>query len=545
MYGQDMKRDRKHAKGLTSTSGFETLQQLAALAANGPASKLGLVRIADTLREASGAEQVCFVYAQDMDWIICGDSSCGDDVGTGKTGVWLVQQQAQQRNGPVAFNIRAKRVEDFAPAKGATGREYFGMRIPTSESPSEMVLMRGPWRDGIKPELLNFVDAARPALIMFLERILNATRAGREHEQKSALANAAEVLTRAEDTQSVLENLATAISNTTGYELVTIDLWDEAAQKLISRALNPHRWRDTSLGHIWTDPSGFDLDVFAMDSIRTRQPMFMPDIQNDPRVSDDARHFYKWIMLVSAIRVPAIFRDEVLASLSFASWKPRTFPAEEVEMLKGIAAQLSVGLKAMRMYKALAESREQLEKLAKQLQSNTEIEHRLARTDALTGIPNRRYVEEVIDAERARALRHGGPLSVGLLDVDKLKAVNDEFGHDAGDEILMQLAQLARRSCRKGDVVGRYGGDEFLFVLPEADLGAALRFGERFRSRVERQPFRLPKGRTLTLNISLGIAQVDAAAQQAPELIASADAALYHAKSTGGNRVCSQTAAAA
>jgi diguanylate cyclase (GGDEF)-like protein len=531
-------------KGCARTPGFETLCCLATLAANGPASRPGLMRIADTLRDASGAEQVWFVYAEDRDWVTCGDSRCGDDIGTGKTGLWLVQQQAQQQSAPVAFNIRGSRVGDFVLAKGAKGREYLATRIPTSESPSEMVVFRGPWRDGIEPVLLTFIDAARPSLIIFLERVLNATRADRERDQKSALANAAEVLTKAEDAQSVLENLATAIANTTGYELITIDLWDEASQNIVSRAMNQHRWHDTSLGRAWTDKGGLTLDTFALDSIRTRRPVIVPDIQNDTRSLEEARDFYKWIMLASAARVPILFRDDVLGSVSFASWKPRTFPPEEVEMLQGIAAQLAVGLKAMQMYKALAESRAQLEEYARQLQANTEIEHRLARTDALTGIPNRRYVEEVIDAEHARARRHGRSLSVGMLDVDKLKAVNDRYGHDAGDEVLMQLARLARRSCRKGDVVGRYGGDEFLFVLPEADLQAAVRFGERFRNKVEKQSFRLPRGGTLTLNVSLGIAGAGgAAAQQAPDLIASADDALYRAKSSGGNSVCFERAA--
>jgi diguanylate cyclase (GGDEF)-like protein len=262
-------------------------------------------------------------------------------------------------------------------------------------------------------------------------------------------------------------------------------------------------------------------------------------------VTEEARKYFEWIMLASAIRMPLLFRDEVLGSIAFASFQPRSFPPEEVEALKGIAAQMAVGLKGRRMYAALAESNEQLERYSKKLQANTEIEHRLARTDVLTGIPNRRYVEEVIDAERARALRHGSSLSIGLLDVDKLKAVNDEHGHDAGDEVLMQLAQLARRSCRKGDVVGRYGGDEFLFVLPDADLTAALRFGERFRGKVEKQPFCLPKGDTLTLNVSLGIAEADCGAkQEPPDVIAVADAALYRAKSGGGNAVYSLPAAA-
>jgi diguanylate cyclase (GGDEF)-like protein len=248
-------------------------------------------------------------------------------------------------------------------------------------------------------------------------------------------------------------------------------------------------------------------------------------------------------LAVSGAIVPVFFGGEPLAAISFESWKPHTFPPEEVDLLKGLASKLAVGLKAMHMYKALSESRAQLEKYTQQLEANRQIEHRLARTDALTGIPNRRYVEEVIDAERARALRYGGSLSVGILDVDKLKAVNDRYGHDAGDEVLTQLARLARRSCRRGDVVGRYGGDEFLFVLPGADLRAALRFGERFRTKVERQPFRLQRGDALTVKVSLGIAEAAVAVQeQAPDLIAGADAALYRAKSSGGNSVCFEPA---
>jgi diguanylate cyclase (GGDEF)-like protein len=370
--------------------------------------------------------------------------------------------------------------------------------------------------------------------------MLNARWSECQRQQMSALANAAEVLTQAEDSQSFLENLAGAISDTTGYEIARIDIWDEASQRMTTQALSSPRWQKTLVGERWRDSSLADGPL--LEVIRTREPVLMRDIQNDPIVTADEREYFKWIMVVSAARVPILFADEMLGLVAFASFQPHTFPPEEVEAFKAIAAQLAVGLKARRMYAALAESKEQLEKYSRQLQANTQIEHRLARTDALTGIPNRRYVEEVIEAERARALRHGGPLSVGLLDVDKLKAVNDEYGHDAGDEVLLQLARLARQSCRKGDVVGRYGGDEFLFVLPEADLGAALRFGERFRSRVEKQPFHLPRGFTLALNVSLGIAEADCRAlQEAPELIATADAALYQAKSSGGNVVCSRS----
>ncbi len=522
--------------------GLDTLQQLADLAARGPASRLGLTRIADALKEALGAEQVCFVYAEGLDWLRCGDSHCGDEIGTGEKGLWLVQQRTQTQKEPVAFNIRAGRVQDLVSATGGPERECLGVRIPTRESPAEMVIIRGPWDEGIDQNLLTFIEAARPSLIMFLERMLNARWSERQRQQMSALANAAEVLTQAEDTDSLLSNLASAISDNMGYEIVRIDIWDEASQRMVTQALNSPRWQSTPVGQRWRDTSLVDGPL--LEVIRTREPVLMRDIQNDPIVTADEREYFKWVMLVSAARVPILFADEMLGLIAFASFRPRTFPPEEVEGFKTIATQLAVGLKARNIYAALAESKQQLERYSRQLQENTEIEHRLARTDALTGIPNRRYVEEVIEAERARALRHGRALSVGLLDVDKLKAVNDEFGHDAGDKVLLQLARLARQSCRKGDVVGRYGGDEFLFVLPEADLGAALRFGERFRSRVERQPFHLPRGCTLALNVSLGVAEANCRAlPEAPDLIATADAALYEAKSSGGNIVCSRSQA--
>ena len=249
-------------------------------------------------------------------------------------------------------------------------------------------------------------------------------------------------------------------------------------------------------------------------------------------------------MTVSTAAFPLTFGDQVLGFIGLASFQPRTFPPEEVEFLKGIAAQAAVALKARELYKALAESEEQMREYSQRLQSSTEIEHQLARTDALTGVPNRRYVEEVIEGECARAIRHKRLLSVALLDVDGLKGVNDTHGHSAGDEVLVQLAQLARRTCRKGDAVGRYGGDEFLFVLPESGLPAATKFGERFRTKVAKHAFRLPNGKTISTTISLGVAEIDRGGSLKPsELIAAADKGLYEAKAGGKNRVCSFQAA--
>jgi len=518
---------------------LEAVRQLAKLAVESEATKESLTRIADTLRDALSVAQVHFAYAEDVDWSTCGDSRSGDDVGTKRKGLWLVQQQAEMQKGPVAFNIRRGLVEDLTSDLDAKGRQYVGLRVPISEGPGEMLIMRGPWENGIDAQVLKSLELALPSLTFFMERMLNAPRGSRQREQMKALANAAEVLTQSEDTKSVLEDLATAISSVVDYELVTIDLWDEASQTFTVRVLNHFRWHDTSLGRQWIDLLGEVPEPGSLEAIRTRQPLLIPDAQNDERVPETLRKYFKWIIVLSAARIPIVFGDEALGALGLASFRARTFPPEEVEFLKGIAAQTAVALKARQLYKALAESEEQLREYSEQLRGRMEIQHRLARTDALTGTPNRRYIEEVMEGECARAERQGRRLSVAMVDVDGLKGVNDGYGHSAGDELLVRLAQIARWSCRRGDVVGRYGGDEFLFVLPEAGLRAAWRFGERFRGRVEKERIRLSGRKTVGVRVSLGVAEYAKGDGEMPtELIKRADGELYQAKSMGGNTTC-------
>ena len=523
---------------------FDAVRQLAKMAVESDATKDDLTRIADTLRDFLDVTRVHFVYAEDRDWAACGDSQSGDDVGTGRTGLWLVQQQAQIHGGLVAFNMRDRRVEDLTSDPQAEGRQYIALKIPTLESPAEMLIMQGPWENGIDAQVLKFLDLALPPLTFFMERMLNASRGCREREQLKTLANAAAVLTQSEDTESVLEDLATAISSCIDYEAVTLDLWDEASEKFTVRAMNRFRWQDTSLGHEWQDLMASIAYVPALEAIRTRQTFLSLDLQNQELIPEVARKFFRWAMLRSGAEIPITFGDEALGTMGLASFRVRAFPPEEVEFLEGIAAQVAVALKARQMYKALAESEKQLREYSEKLQESMEVQHRLARTDALTGIPNRRYVEEVVEGECARAVRHDTHLSVAMVDMDMFKGVNDRYGHNAGDDALVQLARLARRSCRRGDVVGRYGGDEFLFILPETDLRAARRFGERFRSKVEKQKFYVSSRRSIKMRTSLGVATFDTSSgEKVADLIARADAALYEAKSAGGNTTCPRIAA--
>jgi len=272
--------------------------------------------------------------------------------------------------------------------------------------------------------------------------------------------------------------------------------------------------------------------------LQTARPVILPDLQNDPRVSEVARAFFARMLLRSAAVFPLLARDERLGVVGMSSHRPIRLSTAEVELLEGLAAQVATAVKGIQLYQELAESRGQLARLNDQLQQSMEIQHHLARTDPLTGIPNRRFIDETIAAECTRAARYNHPLSVMIADIDALKAVNDTRGHRAGDDALTFIASLARESCREVDGVGRYGGDEFVFVLPATTLQDAAAFGERFRRRFTEtgRPAGLRNG--LPLTISLGVAQWDGATMKSPEcLVARADHALYRAKRRGGNRV--------
>jgi diguanylate cyclase (GGDEF)-like protein len=159
-----------------------------------------------------------------------------------------------------------------------------------------------------------------------------------------------------------------------------------------------------------------------------------------------------------------------------------------------------------------------------------------ATRDDLTGLSNRRVVLEQLDRELRRARHEGKPLSVAMADLDHFKAINDEHGHSAGDAVLRQVARCMQLELREYDCVGRFGGEEFLFVLPGCDGDAALVAMERVRSGVAAMPARCD-GQPLPITISIGVAWTDPEGLAADCLTAIADEALYRAKANGRNRV--------
>jgi diguanylate cyclase (GGDEF)-like protein len=161
---------------------------------------------------------------------------------------------------------------------------------------------------------------------------------------------------------------------------------------------------------------------------------------------------------------------------------------------------------------------------------------RLATTDALTGLPNRRQLMTAMETEVRRAGRTGRPLSLALLDVDRFKAINDTHGHPVGDEVLRVVAEELRGVTRGGDLLGRFGGEEFAIIMPETDLDQAHLACERLRRAVARRILHYPNGTSGHVTISSGVALL-AGDEGCDHLVSRADGALYEAKAGGRNLV--------
>lgn len=177
------------------------------------------------------------------------------------------------------------------------------------------------------------------------------------------------------------------------------------------------------------------------------------------------------------------------------------------------------------------------------LRANVKQTIELAVTDGLTGLSNRRYLDNHLKILFNRAQTRGRPLSICITDIDRFKMVNDTHGHDAGDEVLREFSSRVRATVRGADLACRYGGEEFVVVMPDTPADVAAVVAERLRQIIEEKPFRL-RGCDIQLDItaSMGIATIGDGVETPEQLLKQADRALYEAKTSGRNRVVAAAA---
>jgi diguanylate cyclase (GGDEF)-like protein len=169
------------------------------------------------------------------------------------------------------------------------------------------------------------------------------------------------------------------------------------------------------------------------------------------------------------------------------------------------------------------------------MEKNREL-HLLSITDGLTGLFNRKHLMDLFDMEMARTRRYRIPFSVLIADIDHFKRINDTYGHLAGDSVLRRLADTLRQTVRECDHIGRYGGEEFLIIVPNSDATGAVEMAQRIRDQISRVRF-YNDGEEITMTISVGVAHCAEGEESAEAVLSRADTALYQAKNNGRNQV--------
>lgn len=223
-----------------------------------------------------------------------------------------------------------------------------------------------------------------------------------------------------------------------------------------------------------------------------------------------------------------------------------TEPEDNARLLRGLDIGVNDYLvRPIEKNEILARVRSQLrrKRYTDHLRDNVAQTMELAITDALTGVHNRRYLESHLATLVSQATQRGKTLAVLMIDLDYFKAVNDTYGHDAGDEVLKEFARRLRKNVRGIDLACRFGGEEFVVVMPETDLSLAYSVAERLRQRVSGEPFLVNGGaQAIDVTISVGLAILGRPNDTPENILKRADEALYAAKRDGRNRVVSDAA---
>lgn len=232
----------------------------------------------------------------------------------------------------------------------------------------------------------------------------------------------------------------------------------------------------------------------------------------------------------SSLTCPLIAHDKHVGFLFFTSREKNAYKNAHQNIFLQLAVQISILIEKSRLYQQLYELNQQL------ISVQHALEHK-SMHDFLTGIYNRGTIEEMLEVKYARAKRHKQPLSVIMMDVDHFKKINDTYGHPVGDAVLKTVAARMKKCLREYDCVGRYGGEEFLIVLADADYDIALKTAERLSQIMSEAAF-IIDDKELSVTLSAGVVVIESGADlNFEKIVTAADRELYRAKHNGRNRV--------
>jgi diguanylate cyclase (GGDEF)-like protein len=254
---------------------------------------------------------------------------------------------------------------------------------------------------------------------------------------------------------------------------------------------------------------------YVAKAVRLRTPLLIKNVQTDPSIRYDGQ-IPEVRAIQSAIVVPMILNDQVIGAISLDSHNRAAFNDDDLRLLVSFAATATAAIRNAQLHMEM---------------------QRLAITDSLTNLYNRRGIYELGRREIERARRFGRPLTAIMFDLDSFKQVNDRYGHNIGDQVLRTISDRVNRNIREVDILGRLGGDEFIIILSETDLFTATNMAERLRIIIAESPAIVDGGVSIPITVSMGIAKASTGTQDLTSLIHDADQALYFAKQNGRNQV--------
>src|SRR5579864_7924975 len=333
----------------------------------------------------------------------------------------------------------------------------------------------------------------RPSETAIARALSHARRIGRV---VPAMTDVAKRLLRPLDLAAVLDEILSQIQEVFGYPLCSVFFIDGQTGELRVAA---QRGGDPAL----TEPPAVTIGEQAIGKwvLNHGGPYYASDVDQDPMYVTGSPG------VRSHVAYPLIVNDRVIGVLHVESPLVDAFPKEIRELLEAFVFLAALGILRAQRDEDLS---------------------RLALTDGLTGLANHRALWEALEREVARAGRTGDPIAMVLVEIDKFKQINDRPGHLAGDAILRSVGGVLRANSRAMDLASRFGGDEFVLLLPNATKTAAVQIAERVRRHVEEIP--LGESLPLRLSVSVGLAGMPDDGKTAKDLIQAADQAMYEAK---------------
>jgi len=345
------------------------------------------------------------------------------------------------------------------------------------------------------------IFAAQAALALQNARLFEVVQCHAEENRK--LREATSVVTSALELDQVLEHILTQLKRVLPYDSAAIYLTEGTLLRYAAGKGFPEK----------ISMAGTTVSIkneLVEEARCISAPIVIRDAQNDPRYAElgGTKYTRGWL------GAPLLVRGELIGFLTVDNIHPDAYGEAEINMAWTFAQTAAIAIDNARLFKQV---------------------HQLAITDPLTGIFNRRHFFELASREFERARRFSRPLTLVMCDIDHFKLVNDTYGHLIGDQVLHMVAERFKRHLREVDLLGRYGGEEFVALLTEVDCGRGQDVGERLRGAIEAPAFHV-EDQAVSVSISVGVADIT----DCPNLeilLDRADQALYEAKQSGRNRV--------